>query len=143
MKYTKISSDKAYKLYMEGKGDILYFRGFTSPFDHIKIPLDFNYYNPPTRAWFRRAEMFIGKELPKVTVRQKIHCHINDNRKAFDEIHDMIVRENTGKGIAEFPLSHKFNEKIKTATWNAGVHSEKFILFDVDSEGNKSNFRFE
>ena len=139
MKFTKISSDKAYKLcYRDGKRNKIYFLPHDTT-EYLRIPQVVNL----NRQWFRAREMFIGVESPKVTVRQKIHCHINDNRKAFDEIHDMIVRENTGKGIEEFPLSHRFDEKIKTAAWNAGVHSEKYILFDVDSEGNKSNFRFE
>ena len=143
MKFTKISSDKAYKLYIDGKRDIIYFQSYAEPFDYMRIPQIAGYYSRLNRQWFRAREMFIGVESQNVTVRQKIHCHIHDAQENTNKIHNMIVYEDTGFPVDSFSINHSFSEKVRTAAWKAGVHSEKFILFDVDSNGEKSNFRFE
>lgn len=145
MKFTKISSDKAYKIYKEGHGEKLYLKLFEPPFGYIKLYklLIRNDVDLPTREFFRNSEAYIGEELPKFTFRQKIVCDITYDENTRHKIHDMIVFEATGKHLKDYPLSHKFDSKVKQYSWNADCNQVKYILFDVDSEGNKSNFRFE
>jgi hypothetical protein len=76
-----------------------------------------------------------------ITVKQLIDCHIPDSY--IPHVHDMIVEADTGKSIFDFPSTHSFSKKVKTAAWNAGTVRQKYILFDVDENGEKSNFRFE
>lgn len=139
MKFTKISPDKAHKLYLDGKGSTLYFKSFAAPFDNIRIPMEFDYYNPPPRYWFRQREMFIGTELPKVTVRQKIECHCTIGPYLRDDVLKIINIEHAGGENGPFART----EELSNALDKARESTYKYILFDVDSNGEKSNFRFE
>ena len=139
MKFTKISPDKAHKLYLEGKGDTLYFKSFAAPFDNIRIPMEFDYYNPPQRYWFRQREMFIGTKLPKVTVRQSVEFHCTKgNFSLRDDVLKMLYIEQGGTET-QYPISEDLAKKLDKAR----ERTTKYILFDVDFNGEKSNFRFE
>ena len=140
MKYTRIPSDLAYKYYKEGKVDLLYFRSNAAPFEPTNL-IHYSNGGTMTRRAFRSLVMYIGCESPKVTIKQMINCYISDSD--IPAVHDIIVKAETGKSTVDFPLSHSFSESIRTAAWKAGTVRQKYILFDVDELGEKSNFRFE
>ena len=138
MKFTKISSDKAYKLYISGERDNVYFLPSETA-QYLKIPQVVNYYGCLTRSWFRARKLFIGEELPKVTVRQKIEVHCTIGPYLRDDVLKIINIEHAGGEDGPFART----EELSNALDKAREHTVKYILFDIDSNGEKSNFRFE
>ena len=138
MKFTKISSDKAYKLYKEGNGGNVYFLP-SGTIEYLKIPKKFDRYPSLNRNWFRARELFIGKESPKVTVRQQVELHCTKGGFFIrEDVLKMIYSEHS-EAETQFPKT----EKLSNVLDKARERTTKYILFDVDSDGEKSNFRFE
>ena len=139
MKYTKISSDKAYKLYKDGHGETLYFLDYgCKNYSKFCYRPDFWDYTR-TRAYFRAFHCFIGEELPKVTVRQEVHLHCTIAGYFLQEPVMKMINSAHNEENSQYPNSDKMIEIFNKAREVVS----KTILFDVDSEGNKSNFRFE
>jgi hypothetical protein len=134
MKFTKISSDNAYKLYKEGKAKGLYFLPYDTT-QYLSIPRYYNF----ARQWFREREIFIGKESPKITVRQQVELHCTKGSFFIrEDVLKMIYSEHS-EAETQFPKSEKFSGILDKAR----ERTTKYILFDIDSDGEKSNFRFE
>lgn len=139
MKYTKISSDKAYKLYKKGCGSALYFLDVGCK-NYSSFVSSVHYWDKTqTREYFRAFHCFIGEELPKVTVRQKIEVHCTIGPYLRDDVLKIINIEHAGGEDGPFART----EELSNALDKARESAYKYILFDVDSNGEKSNFRFE
>lgn len=140
MKFTKITPDKAYELYKKGCGHSLYFLDVGCK-NYSSFVSSAHYWDKTqTREYFRAFHCFFGEELPKVTVRQEIECHCVDKwNNTNEKVIKMISLAKTGKEFSGYPMSGDLADTL----FGARSVTKKYILFDIDSNGEKSNFRFE